>query len=132
MNEFINPPELAAPRGYTHVVRSTAVRVVVTVAGQVAYDAAGAVIGAGDLRRQTEVVYENVGKALAAAGASWTDVVKTTILIRDMTPEKIAIVRDVRKRFVHESSPPASTLVSVNALAHPDLLIEVEATAMLG
>jgi enamine deaminase RidA (YjgF/YER057c/UK114 family) len=131
VNEFIDPPGLAAPRGYTHVVRSTAARVVVHVSGQVAYDPAGAVVGQGDLRRQAEVVYENVGRALAAAGAGWSDVVKTTILVLDMTPEKIAVVRDVRRRFVSGSAPPASTLVSVNALAHPDLLIEVEATAML-
>lgn len=130
MNQFMNPKGLATPKGYTHVVRSTG-QTMITIAGQVSYDATGAVVGVGDLRRQTEQVYENIRIALAAAGATFDDVVKTAILIRDMTPEKIAAVREVRARFLSPASPPASTLIAVPALAHPDLLLEVEATAIV-
>ena len=130
MNEFLNPAGLAVPKGYTHVVRSTG-RTTIIVAGQVSYDEKGTVVGVGDLKRQTEVVYENIRTALAGAGASFADMVKTTILIREMTPEKIAIVREVRARLLAGHPPPASTLIAVPALAHPDLLLEIEATAVI-
>lgn len=130
MNEFMNPAALAVPKGYTHVVRSTG-GTTITVAGQVSYDSTGAVVGVGDLRRQTEQVYANVRTALEAAGATLADMVKTTILIRDMTAEKVAIVREVRSRVLAGHPPPASTLIAVPALIHPDLLLEIEATAIV-
>ncbi len=130
MNEYTNPPTLAVPKGYTHVVRSTG-RTTITVAGQVSYDSTGAVVGVGDLRRQTEQVYANVRTALEAAGATLADMVKTTILIRDMTPEKVATIREVRARVLAGHPPPASTLIAVPTLIHPDLLLEIEATAIV-
>ena len=130
MNDYMNPTALAVPKGYSHVVRSTG-RTTITVAGQVSYDSTGAVVGVGDLRKQTEQGYENLRSALAAAGATFADMVKTTILIRDMTAEKVAIVREVRARVLAGHPPPASTLIAVPALIHPDLLLEIEATAII-
>ncbi|MGD9943501.1 MAG: RidA family protein [Burkholderiaceae bacterium] len=129
MNTFQNPPGLAKPSGFSHVATSTR-RKTVIVAGQVAYDEQGRVVGVDDLAAQVEQVYRNIGIALAASGASFADVVKTTLFVRDMTPEKIKVIRDVRSRFL-APEPPASTMVGVQALARPELMLEVEAIAMI-
>lgn len=130
MNTFCNPPGLAKPGGFTHIVRSTG-NAVLHVAGQVAYDSEGNIVGVGDLAAQVEQVYRNIDTALAAFGASLKDVVKTTIFLRDLTPEKIATIRRVRAGFLSETEPPASTLIGVQALAKPELMLEVEAVAIL-
>ena len=75
--EFINPPGLTAPNGYTHVV-VTADRRTAYVAGQVAVDSTGKVVGVGDFKAQAEQVFANLRVALASVGASFGDVVKTT------------------------------------------------------
>ncbi len=129
MNTFHNPPGLFKPSGFNHIVTSTR-RKTVIIAGQVAYDAQGRIMGANDLATQVEQVYRNIGTALVAAGATFPDLVKTTLFVRDMTPEKIKVIREVRSRFL-ASEPPASTMVGVQALAHPDLMLEVEAVAMI-
>ena len=67
--KFINPPELSAPRGYTHVVTATGGKMVF-IAGQVAWDSKGEVVGKGDLRAQATQAYTNLKAALAAAGAT--------------------------------------------------------------
>jgi len=130
MKTFINPEELARPKGYTHVVIATG-STTIHISGQVSYSTDGAIVGKGDLRAQTTQVYENLGKALKAAGASYGDIVKTTLLIRDMDAEKVAIIREVRARYLAGDHPPSSTLISVPSLIHPDLLLEVEATAVI-
>lgn len=131
MNEFCNPPSLSRPNGFTHVVKSTG-SAVLHVSGQVAYDVEGRIVGVGDLAAQVEQVYRNIEAALAAQGAGMRDVVKTTLFVRDMTPEKIAVIRRVRATFLSEEHPPASTMVGVQALAKPELMLEVEAVAVLG
>ena len=87
-------------------------------------------IGApGDWEGQTRLALENVGRALAAAGATWADVVKLTFFVVDVS--ELATIRAVRDEFVNTASPPASSLVQVVGLFHPDLLIEIEAVAHL-
>jgi enamine deaminase RidA (YjgF/YER057c/UK114 family) len=66
-HRHLQPEGLAKPRGYSHVVAARGTQVF--IAGQVAFDAEGRVVGAGDLRAQTEQVFENLQRALAAAGA---------------------------------------------------------------
>ena len=129
-NEFLAPAGLSKPNGFSHVARSTG-RTTVFVAGQVAYDGEGRIVGVGDLAAQTHQVYLNLGKALAAAGATMDDVVKTVLFVRELDPAKAKVVRAARAPFLSSDAPPASTMVGVASLAHPDLLLEVEATAML-
>ena len=103
----------------------------VFIAGQVAFDAEGRVVGAGDLRVQTEQVFKNLLRALAAAGARIEDLVKTTIFVVDYKPADRDGDRRGARRFYGDTEPPASTLVGVQALVVPELMIEVEAIAVI-
>jgi enamine deaminase RidA (YjgF/YER057c/UK114 family) len=125
---FINPLGLVRPNGYTHVVVAADGRTVY-VAGQVAFDSAGALVGPGDFRAQAERVFANLKLALASVGASPGDILKTTTYITDL--KNVAVLREIRGRYFNAAHPPANTLVPVASLARPDLLLEVEAVAEL-
>ena len=127
-NTYINPPGLATPTGYTHVVVA-ADRRTVYVAGQVALDSTGKLVGAGDFRAQAEQVFANLRRALASVGASFADVVKSTTFITDA--KQVPALREVRTRYLDPKHLPASTLLVVSALARPELLIEIEVVAVL-
>jgi enamine deaminase RidA (YjgF/YER057c/UK114 family) len=126
--ERINPDALMKPTGYTHVVRVEGGRLVF-VAGQVALDKAGNVVGKGDLGAQARQVFANLESALAAAGASPKDVVKLVIYVVGYDSSRIPLLREARQAFLAGAEPPASTLVGVQALAREDFLIEIEAYA---
>jgi reactive intermediate/imine deaminase len=126
--QFVNPPTLPASRGYTQVVIASAGRTV-HISGQVALDAAGAIVGLGDFQAQARQVFENLKAALAAGGASFADVVKITIFVLDMA--NLSALREVRDEYVNTEQPPASTAVQVSRLAREEFLLEVEATAVL-
>jgi enamine deaminase RidA (YjgF/YER057c/UK114 family) len=128
--EFINPPGLMPTRGWTHVVAARGARVI-TISGQIATDAQGQVVGRGDLGAQTVRVFENLKIALAAAGATFEDVVKTTVFVVNFRHEDLPLLREVRARYLPVRNPPASTLVGVTALALEGLLVEIEATAVV-
>ena len=123
---FSNPPGLAPPRGYTHVVDVPAGRTLY-VAGQVAFDVRGNIVGPGDIRAQTEQVFRNLKTTLESQGASLSDVVKLNWYVLDIS--QVAIFREVRDQFLGTGPRPASTLVEVKALAREGLLIEIEAIA---
>jgi enamine deaminase RidA (YjgF/YER057c/UK114 family) len=125
---FESPDGLAAPPGYSHVVSIPTGRLVWT-SGQIATDVDGTVVGAGDWEAQGRLVFQNLTTALGASGAGWSDVVKLTYFVVDMSG--LATIRAVRNEFIDESRPPTSTLVQVAGLAYPDLLLEVEAVAWL-
>ena len=125
---FINPPGLVRPNGYTHVVVAADGRTVY-IAGQVAFDSAGTLVGPGDFRAQAERVFANLQLALASVGASPGDILKTTTYIIDL--KNVAVLRVIRGRHFNAAHPPANTLVPVATLARPDLLLEVEAVAEL-
>ena len=127
---FLNPPTLCKTYGWTHVVASSGGKTV-HISGQTAVDAAGNVVGKGDLKRQTEQVFENLRLALAAAGATWRDVVVTRLYVVNLKPEHVPIIREVRGRYVSADQPPASTLVGVTSLVGADWLIEIEAMAFV-
>ncbi|MHB1004617.1 MAG: RidA family protein [Chloroflexota bacterium] len=99
------------------------------LAGQVAVDRAGALVGKGDATAQTRQVMENIKSLVEAAGGTLDDVVKITLFVTDMAilPQLL----EVRKQYLRPPYP-ASTAVQVVALANPDFLVEIEATAMLG
>ena len=121
-----NPPELSTPTGYTHVVEVTGPVKTIYIAGQIAFDKSGAIVGKGDMKAQTEQVFKNLEAALAAAGAKFSDVVKMNTYVTDMS--QVAVIREVRGRYF-SSTTPASTLVQVAALARPELMIEIEVIA---
>jgi len=124
---FINPPTLSTPRGYTQVVDVPAGSRLVYLSGQVALDSTGKLVGAGDFRAQAVQVFENLRRALAAAGAWFGDVVKLNYYVVDAT--QVATLLEVRDRYINAAAPPASTLVEVRRLFRDDVLLEVEATA---
>ena len=123
-----NPPALSTPTGYTHIVEVTGPAKTVYISGQIAYDKDGKVVGAGDMKAQAEQVFKNLQTALAAAGATFSDVVKMNTYITDM--DKAPAVREVRARYFGETTP-ASTLVQVVHLARPELMLEVEVIAVV-
>jgi enamine deaminase RidA (YjgF/YER057c/UK114 family) len=130
MIEHKNPAGLSTPRGYTHVVSASGSRTVY-VAGQVSLNAQGEVVGKGDLGAQTRQVLENVRVALAGAGASFKDVVKWTTYVVGFQAPQLSILREARAEILGDVTPPASTLIGVQALADPAFLIEIEAIAVV-
>src|SRR5215218_10087227 len=125
---FINPEAMHHPAGYTHVVEVTAGRPVY-IAGQVALDPTGALVGPEDIRAQARQVFDNLKAALQAVGAGFEQVVKLTYYLVDAT--QLPVVRQVRDQYVNTQQPPASTAVEVRRLVRDDLLIEVEAVAVI-
>jgi enamine deaminase RidA (YjgF/YER057c/UK114 family) len=125
---FINPETMHRPAGYTHVVEVTAGRPVY-IAGQVALDPTGTLVGPGDVRVQARQVFDNLRSALQAVGAGFEQLVKLTYYLVDAT--QLPVVREVRDQYVNTQQPPASTAVEVRRLARDDFLIEVEAVAVI-
>jgi reactive intermediate/imine deaminase len=119
----INPSTLSKPTGYTHVVAPLKGRLVF-VAGQVAMDAKGAVVGKGDFGTQAKQVFENLKAAVEAGGGTMADVAKITVFVTDVS--QVAAFGEVRQQYF-TGNPPASTFVQVVSLARPDFLLEVEA-----
>jgi reactive intermediate/imine deaminase len=123
-----NPPELSKPTGYTHIVEVTGPSKTIYISGQIAYDKDGKIVGAGDMKAQAEQVFKNLQIALAAAGATFSDVVKMNSYIADMS--KAQAVRDVRAKYFGDATP-ASTFVQVAGLVRPELLLEIEVIAVV-
>ena len=124
---YTNPASLSTPTGYTHVVEANRGRTVY-IAGQVALDRSGNVAGAGDFKIQMRQVLENLRAALAAAGATFGNVVKVTTYVTDMS--HIHALREIRAEYFG-TNPPANTLVQVVQLARPEFMIEIEAIAVV-
>ncbi len=130
---LLNPEGLPAIDVYRQVAVASGARTVY-VAGQVAWDADGTTVGAGDLAAQVERCYLNVATALAGAGATFEDVAKLTVHVVDWTPDKMPLLLDgiarAAARLGTTAAPPA-TLLGVAALDVPEHLVEVEAVAVL-
>jgi enamine deaminase RidA (YjgF/YER057c/UK114 family) len=126
LQHFRAPEGLAPGPGYSHVVTGRG-RWVAT-AGQVALDDTGQLVGPNDPQEQARQVFANLGRALAAAGASFADVIKLNYYVTDIT--MLPAVRAIRDEYVDAARPPASTAVQVSALAMPGLVIEIEAWAI--
>lgn len=128
--ELIRSPELAAAP-YAHAcIAHDATRLVFT-AGACPLAADGATVCVGDVSGQTEQVMANLRTALAAAGAHWTDVVKTTVYVASQRREDLHAAWAVVSRHFGNHDVP-STLLGVSVLGYPDQLVEVEAIAVLG
>jgi enamine deaminase RidA (YjgF/YER057c/UK114 family) len=124
---YLNPPTLSLPTGYSHVAEVRSGRTIY-IAGQVAFDKSGNVVGKGDFAAQATQVFENLILALAAVGATFDNVVKVNTYVTDMS--QLKTLREIRGRYYGEFAP-ASTLVEIGRLAHPDLMIEIEAIAVV-
>ncbi|BBH71075.1 enamine deaminase RidA [Actinoplanes sp. OR16] len=120
--DFPSPP---APNGFSPVVSIAAGSRLILTSGQVPMAADGSIPAGWEA--QTRLVFQNLTEVLAAAGAGWPDVVKLTFFVTGV--DDLPAVRRVRDEFVDVKQPPASSLVRVAGLFHPDLLVEVEATA---
>jgi enamine deaminase RidA (YjgF/YER057c/UK114 family) len=127
--ELITPDGLANPESYTHVVVATGSRLVF-VAGQVADDADGNLVGPGDLAVQVRQAFANLGRALAAGGARPQQVARITIYVVGHRAEYLPLISAARIAVFGEHKP-ADTLLGVETLAEPGHLIEVEAVAVL-
>jgi enamine deaminase RidA (YjgF/YER057c/UK114 family) len=125
---FVNPETMHTPVGYSHVAEITAGRPVY-IAGQVALDRNGDLVGPGDIRAQARQVFDNLRAALDAVDATFANVVKLNLYLVDATT--LPVVREVRDAYVDTSRPPASTAVEVRRLAREEWLIEVEAVAAI-
>jgi enamine deaminase RidA (YjgF/YER057c/UK114 family) len=127
--ELINPEALPTPESYTQVVAATGSRLVF-VAGQVADDPQGGLVGRDDLAAQARQAFANVGRALAAAGAGPEHVARITIYVVHHRPQWLPVISEARAA-VFGDHLPADTLVGVEALAEPGYLVEVEASAVV-
>jgi enamine deaminase RidA (YjgF/YER057c/UK114 family) len=126
--EKLCAPGVHDPSGYSQAVKVTGARTIVFLAGQVPYDEHGGPAHRGNFRAQARHVFEAVRAHVAAAGGTLADVVKITTYVTDVRyrPE----FRAVREEFFGTNGP-ASTMVQVASLSHPDYLIEVEAIAVI-
>ena len=131
--ELFNPPGLPSPDVYRQMAVATGTRTVY-LAGQVARTADGTPVGPGDLAAQVEQAYLNVATALDSVGGSFDDVAKLTVYVVDWTPDKFPLLGEgvgrAAARLGVDPTKPV-TLISVAGLGEPDLLVEVDATAVL-
>lgn len=121
------PDGLAPAVQYSHVVLGTGT--FVAVSGQLALDADGELVGEGDPTAQARQVFENLRRCLAAAGATFDDVVKLTYFVTDMA--HLPAIRTARAEHIPEDRLPAASAVQVAALVRPEFLMEVEAFAVV-
>jgi enamine deaminase RidA (YjgF/YER057c/UK114 family) len=127
--ELINPPELHPAPGFSHIAIGRAQRVV-CFAGQVALAPDFSLIGGDDLGEQTRAAMRNLATAMAAVGASWDDIVRRTIYT--LRPTEFEVITKAIEDVTGSPDHPAQTILGVTGLALPGLLIEIEATALLG
>lgn len=126
--QSLNPDGLATPFGPFSQLTIARPGTVVHVSGQVAFDRDGKVVGENDIAAQTRQVMENLKLALAAAGADFSHVVKITNYVTDA--DEYPKVAPIREEYLQEPYP-ASTLIEVQRLIYPELLIEIEAVAIV-
>lgn len=126
---LFNPKTLHKPNGYSHVAEVSRGKLVF-IAGQVALDRQGNLVGKDDYAAQTRQVFENLKEAVEAAGGTLRDIVKLNYFCVDLShlPE----IRSVRESFFDRDRLPVSTAVEVRRLFRPDTLIEIEAVAIIG
>jgi 2-iminobutanoate/2-iminopropanoate deaminase len=125
---ILQSSKLAKPAG----IFSPGVKVpagqLIFVSGQVARNAAGEMVGRGDIRAQTRQTLENIKTVLETAGATMDDIVKVTVFVTDVS--HFAAIHEVRAEYFARDYP-ASTLVEVKSLVSPDLMIEIDAIAVI-
>ncbi len=125
--EVIHTESAPEPQGdYSQAWTVTGAKLIF-LAGQVSVDMSGNPVGTGDIALQTRTVIENLKKVLEGAGASLRDVIKLNTYVTNMA-EYRERTRDIRREYFSQDFP-ASTLVEVKSLAHPEFMVEIEAVA---
>ena len=121
-------PGVYDPPGYSQAVKVTGAQTILYLAGQVAYDKDGGVAHPGNFKGQARAVFSAIKALVTAGGGTLDNVVKLNTYVTDVRNRPD--FRAVRDEFFGPKGP-ASTMVEVSALAHPDYLIEVEAVAII-
>jgi reactive intermediate/imine deaminase len=128
--KFINPSSVAPSRGYSQAaVVDLGTAKMVIMSGQIALDPQGNLVGKDDAEKQTAQVFRNIKSIVEAAGGTMDNIVKLGYFVTDAS--KLQAIRTARDQFINTKTPPASTLVQVSRLFREDLLIEIEATAVI-
>jgi enamine deaminase RidA (YjgF/YER057c/UK114 family) len=127
-----NPDTMFKPAaGFSQVAEVSGGKTVY-IAGQVALDKAGKLVGESDFRAQVQQVFENLKAAVEAAGGDFHSVVQLNYFCAEnVDPAQIPVIREVRDKYVNTANPPVSTLVVVKRLVRPEWLIEVNAVAVV-
>jgi len=126
--KFTKSETLPPAVGYSQAATVARGRLVY-IAGQVAMDTSGKLVGEGDFRAQTKQTFENLKAALAANGATFENVVKLNSYFVDV--RQAPVFREVRDQYVNVAHPPVSTAVEVKRLVREEWLIEIEAIAVV-
>ena len=126
----INPPGLSVSKDYTQIVTAQGGRTVY-ISGQISANAKGELLHQGDLRAQAKQACENLKIALAAVGATFEDVVKTSTFVVNSDAEKVEIVRQVWSQYSTAPYPLINTYIGVQALYDKEVLIEIDAIAVV-
>jgi enamine deaminase RidA (YjgF/YER057c/UK114 family) len=127
---FLNPQGLFRPTTFSQIA-TVENGTLVLISGQTSRDAAGKLVGKDNLRTQTEQVFENLRIALEAIGAGFDDVAKLTTYVVGLKADDRTMIAEVIGKHFPVERRPAHTLIGISALAVEDLLIEVEAVAVL-
>ena len=114
--------------GYSHVVTVNGPGKTIYIAGQLARDIDGNIVGPRDMRAQLEQTFKNPTACLEAAGATWADVVKTNTYVTDY--EEFSKHREVRMRHFGVAVP-TSTTIQISRLAQPEAMVEIEMIAVV-
>ena len=126
--ENLFPAGLSKPTGHWTTVTTARPGKLVFISGLTAKNESGDIVGVGDVRAQTRQVCENLVAAMRAAGGGLADILRVDVYIKDMGGFKD--IHDIRREYFG-SNPPASTMVAVSGFTHPDMLIEINAIAVL-
>jgi enamine deaminase RidA (YjgF/YER057c/UK114 family) len=132
-HEYIQPEALFESKslGYSQVVKAQPGRTLF-LSGQGAFDAGFRIIGEGDVGAQTSQALENVRAGLAAAGATVADLTSLRIYVVGFNSDHMGPIGAAIGSFFGDGDPPAQTLIGVQALGLPSMLVEIEATAVIG
>jgi 2-iminobutanoate/2-iminopropanoate deaminase len=126
-----SPKTMPPPTGYSQIAEVTSGKIVL-IAGQVAHDTAGNIVGENDFAAQVEQVFKNLDAAVRAAGGTFHNIVKiNNYCMASVDAAEFAAFRTVRDRYVNTSAPPVSTFVFVSRLVRPGWLFEIDAMAVI-
>jgi 2-iminobutanoate/2-iminopropanoate deaminase len=128
--KFINPASVSTPKGYSHAaIVDLGTAKMVIISGQVALDNKGNLVGKDDFGKQVDQIFQNIKSIVEAAGGKMDNVVKLGFYVLDV--KQVQSLRAVRDKYINTKNPPASTLVQVSKLFRDDILVEIEATAVI-
>jgi len=128
MMEKFCAPGVFDPATYSQGIKVTQAQTILFLSGQVAYTADGKPAHAGDFAAQARGAYQAIKALVESQGGTMANVVKITTYLTDMKYR--ADLAPIREEFFGKKGP-ASTMVAISALAHPDWLIEIEAIAVI-